>query len=812
MRPPVVLAGIVWLASVSIAGQTIPAPAARGGAAATRAAVPASPHQPLVDRYCAGCHNDRRLAGGFSWTTVDLTHPAANAPAAEKVIRKLRAGLMPPPGAARPDPALLQALGASLEAGIDRSAAARPFAGAPELHRLNRTEYRNAVRDLLGLDLDVSALLPPDELGRGFDNMADALSITPSLVQSYVRAAGKISRMAVGDRTAAPAETLYRVPKVVNQTRHVDGAPLGTRGGVSVVHYFPVDGEYNFKLALYYDYLETLFGQSLPPNLQGQQIEVSIDGAPAGLFTIDPNIPETKNLLVSPRLKVAAGPHRVSAAFLAKFDGPTEDLFRQVDQSMIDISAGVPGFIGLPHLLSMTVAGPYLTTGLSETPSRRTILTCSPVSAADELACVGKIVTALGRQGFRRPLTDADTEFLLGYYREGRKEGGFEGGIQMVVQAILANPKFLFRFETTPRDAVPGSNFRVGDLELASRLSFFLWSSGPDDRLLTLAAQDKLGEPAVLEREVRRMLADRRADAIVDNFAYQWLRLQSVKEADPDGGLYPNFTRNLGQSMTKETKLLFDSIMREDRSIVDLLTADYTFVDEVLARHYGIAGVRGSTFRRVPVTDPNRVGLLGHSSILTLTSLANRTSPVLRGKYVMEVLLGAAPPPPPADVPPLVENVENHKALPVRERLEAHRRSPACAACHRMMDPIGLALENFNAIGRWRSTDSGARIDPTGQLFDGTALDGPVSVRQAILQRKDSFVAGFTESFLQYGLGRLLDYRDMPAVRAIEREAANHDYRFSSFVLGVVRSVPFQMRKADDAATTVEPGEARLRW
>ncbi|MGH9203455.1 MAG: DUF1592 domain-containing protein, partial [Vicinamibacterales bacterium] len=404
--------------------------------------------------------------------------------------------------------------------------------------------------------------------------------------------------------------------------------------------------------------------QNLPANLQGQQIDVSVDGARVALFTIDPKIPETKNKLITEKIAITAGPHRVAAAFLSKFDGPTEDAFRQVEQSMIDISAGVPGLMALPHLLSMTIAGPFTVTGVSETPSRRHIFSCTPRSDVEEPRCAQQIIARLARQAYRRPLTDTDTEFLFQYYKEGRKEGHFENGIRMAIQAILANPKFLFRFETTPARVAPGANFRLGDVELASRLSYFLWSRPPDESLLLLARQGQLADPVVLEREVRRLLADRRADALADNFAFQWLRLQSVKEADPDGGLYPSFTRNLGESMTRETKMLFGSIMREDRPIVDLLTADYTFVDEVLARHYGIAGVQGGAFRRVPVTDPNRQGILGHASILTLTSLATRTSPVLRGKYVMEVLLGVAPPNPPGDVPPLQENVENHKALP----------------------------------------------------------------------------------------------------------------------------------------------------
>jgi len=767
-------------------------------------AMTVSSQQTLVNRYCAGCHNDKVQSGGFSWTRIDLADPGQNAQQTEKVIRKLQAGMMPPAGASRPETVSLKAFGSTLETTIDRAAAARPFAGAPELHRLNRTQYRNAIRDLLSLDVDVASILPPDEMGRGFDNISDALSVTPALVQGYVRAASKISREAVGDTQVSPTMSMYTVPKVVNQMRHVDGAPWGTRGGTSVIHNFPTDGDYSFKLKFYYDYLETLFGQSLPANLQGQEIEVSIDGARVALFKIDPTIPETKNLLTTEPIRVAAGPHRVSAAFIAKFDGPTEDQFRQVEQSMVDISAGVPGLIALPHLQTLTVAGPFSVTGVSATPSRRKIFSCTPASGKDETSCAEKIVATLARQAFRRPLTDADTEFLMNYYQEGRSEGGFENGIRMAVQAIIASPKFVFRFEKTPANAAPGKNYRISDLELASRLSFFLWSSIPDEQLLNLASQGKLRDTAVLEREVRRMLADRRSDALVDNFAFQWLRLQSVREADPDSGIFPNFTRNLGQSMTRETKLLFDSVMREDRNIVDLLTANYTFVDEILAKHYGIPNIQGSTFRRVPVTDPNRLGLLGHSSFLTLTSLANRTSPVMRGKYVMEVLLGVAPPAPPADVPPLIENVDNQKALSVRERLEIHRKVEPCASCHKMMDPIGMALENFNAIGNWRNNDSGFRVDPTGQLYDGTKLDGPVSLRNAVLSHTDSFISSFTESLMSYGLGRLIDYQDMPIVRSIERDAAKNNNRFSSFVLGIVKSVPFQMRKAEDVAPTVD--------
>jgi len=466
----------------------------------------------LLNEYCFGCHDADGRAGGLSLQDFRPDHPDRLPELAEKMMRKLRAGLMPPAGAPRPDAATVKAFRLALAASVDRSAAAHPFAGTPELHRVNRTEYRNSIRDLLGLDLDVSSLLPPDEMGRGFDNMADVLSVTPTLVQGYVRAAGKISREAIGDPHAAPSMTMYTVPKVVNQMRHVDGAPLGTRGGASVVHTFPADGEYTFKLTFYYDFLETLYGQSLPPNLQGQEIEISVDGARAAIFTIDPNIPETKNILTTPRIPVSSGPHRVSAAFIAKFDGPTEDEFRQVEQSMVDISAGIPGLIALPHLQSMTIAGPFAVTGLSATPSRRRILTCTPASSEEETACARSIIARLARTAFRRPTSDEDAGFLFDYYKEGRAEGSFESGIRMAVQAIVANPQFVFRFERTPATARPGTNFRLDDLDLASRLSYFLWSSSPDDQLLTVAQHGRLSDPAVLEREVRRMLADRRSE------------------------------------------------------------------------------------------------------------------------------------------------------------------------------------------------------------------------------------------------------------------------------------------------------------
>lgn len=768
--------------------------------------------QAIVNRYCAGCHNDQLKSGGFSWKTLDLSHPERNREMAEEVSRKLRAGMMPPAGAPRPEPAKLDALAETVESGVDRAVALHPYAGAPDLHRLNRSEYRNSVRDLLDLDVDVSSMLPPDDMSHGFDNMADALTVTPAVMQGYVRAAGKISRLAMGDLQAAPQQTMYNVPKVVNQMRHIDGAPFGTRGGVSVIHNFPADGEYKFSLTLYYYYLEQLFGIALPANLTNQQIEVSIDGAPIQTFTIDPKVPETKASYVTPLVQVKAGPHRLSAAFIAKADGPLVDTVTLDENVLLDVSIGTqPGMTTLPHLHTLTVTGPMKITGVSDTPSRKAILTCRPETASEELPCAKKIIAHLARRAFRRPVTEADLERLLNEYQFGRNEGNFESGIRMAVQAVIADPQFVFRFEHDPATAVAGTNFRISDLELATRLSYFLWSSAPDDQLLTLATANKLHTPAVLEKEVRRMLADPKSQSLALNFASEWLHLQNLKEVEPDAVLFPNFTRNLALSMLKETQLLFASVMHEDRNVVDLLDAKYTFVDERLARHYGIPDVAGSEFRRVALTDPNRYGLLGQGSILTLTSQANRTSPVQRGKYVMEVLLGTPPPNPPPNVPALKENVNNEKQQTVRERMEEHRQNEPCHTCHQMMDPIGLSLENFDAVGVWREKDSGMPVDNSGKMYDGTKLNGPVSLREAVLSHQRAYLDNFAENLLSYAVGRVLDYRDMPAVRAMVHSAAKNNDRFSSFVLSAVESVPFEMRKAQDTqpvpSSTMAPAD-----
>jgi hypothetical protein len=757
----------------------------------------------LVTQYCAGCHNDQLKSGGFSWSTVDLTHPEQTAGQTEKVIRKLQVGMMPPPGLPRPDAAATKAFLTSLESSVDQAAALHPNPGRPALHRLNRTEYANSIRELLAVDVDVSPLLPADDMSHGFDNMADVLTISPALMQGYIRAAGKISREAVGDPQALPLTTTYSIPRVASQVRHVDGTPIGTRGGMAVVHDFPADGDYTFKIGFYYAATGALFGQNQG---KGQQIEIAVNGEQVALIDINPSMTLAKDGIKTPLVKVRAGPQRISASFIQKFDGPIEDEYHMVEQALVDVTVGsVPGMTTLPHLHELSVTGPTNVAGVSNTPSRRKIFTCRPLAASEEIPCAKQILAGLVRQAYRRPSTENDLEALLSFYQSGRNNASFDAGVTTAIQAIISNPEFVFRFERDPANVAPGRNYRIGDLELASRLSFFLWSSPPDDELIALASQGKLKDPAVLEKQTRRMLADPRSEVLATNFAGQWLHLQNLKGVNPDLFVYPDFDKTLSSSMRRETELLFDSIMREDRNVLDLLTANYTFVDERLAKHYGIPNIMGNRFRRVTLTDPNRFGLLGHGSILTLTSTAIRTSPVQRGKYVMEVLLGTPPPPPPPNVPALPENADSRtghvaKPLSVRERMEEHRANPNCAGCHKLMDPIGFALENYDALGVWRTNDSGFRIDPAGQMFDGAKLSGPVSLREALVNHSDAFIGTFTENLLAYGLGRVLEFYDMPAVRAIEREAARNNNRFSSFVLGIVKSAPFQMRRAEESA------------
>ncbi len=771
----------------------------------------------LLDQYCITCHNERLKTGGLALDTLPLNPLGeTNAETWEKVVRKVRAGLMPPAGAKRPDRGALDALAKSIEDSIDHFAAANPNPGRAPLHRMNRVEYANAIRDLLALDVDATTLLPADDSSHGFDNIADVLGVSPSLLERYVSAAAKISRLAVGERDASPAQVTYTIKGDLSQNQTLEGQPLGTRGGTTVRHNFPVDGEYVIKLSL----LKLSFGQVFGEGAEGEELEVTLNGERVKLFKLDevpmffmreapgshppkpqPTDPLEERVKMTPdirlefRQKVKAGPQTIGVAFLQKSHAANEDLVRRPASSTYDVFIGMQyGYTTAPHLSRVVITGPYNPTGLGDTPSRRRVFMCAPKSAAEETPCARQIVSTLARRAFRRAVNDADVTPLLSFYQQERERtGNFEAGIEMAVRRVLADPEFIFRFEPTPARVSPGTPYRISDSELASRLSFFLWSSIPDDELLKLGIEGKLHEPAVLEKQARRMLADPKAGALVTNFANQWLYLRELKNANPDVTVFPDFDDNLRQGFQRETEMLFESVMRENRSVLDLLDADYTFVNERLAKHYGISNVYGPDFQRVPVPGDARRGLLGHGSLLLVTSNANRTSPVIRGKWILENLIGSQAPTPPPDVPPLEEK-PTAAARSVRERIEQHRANPACAGCHKIMDPIGLALENFDAIGRWRTTDEGVTIDASAQLVDGTAIDGPASLRKALLNRPEAFVTAMTEKLLMYGMGREIKYYDMPAVRAVMKDAAPNRYRFSDLIMGIVKSSPFQMR------------------
>lgn len=761
----------------------------------------------LVDRYCSSCHNDDQRKGGLSLESFDFAHPEKNPETAEKIIRKLRAGMMPPPGRKRPSDQETDALAGELEQHIDAAAAAHPYAGFTPLHRLNRLEYANSVKALLGLDIDAAELLPADDLSHGFNNMADVLTVSPALLEAYISAAGKISREAIGDAHAAPVMATYMIPRVISQTRHVDGTPFDTRGGAAIVHTFPADGEYVFKIAFYTHQQGYLFGQT---QAKGQQLQIAIDGEPVAVVDVDPKFKDTDDLRTPP-IKIKAGQQVVSAAFINRSDGPVQDEVQPYDQSLIDVNvANMPGLTTLPHLRGLTIIGPNKVTGVSETASRDKVFVVYPARRADEPAAARTIITSLVRRAYRKPASATDVKEALAFYQKRRDEGeSFDEGIRAALEAILANPQFIFRFEYAPAKAIAGRNYAVSDLALASRLAFFLWSAPPDDELLRAASTGRLHQRPVLEREVRRLLADKRSESLSTNFAVQWLSLKNLDEVLPDPYQFPNFDKNLAQSMRRETELLFDDVARYDRSVLTLLTADYTFVDGRLAKHYGIANVLGNRFRRVALTDENRRGLLGQASILTLTSTANRTAPVTRGKWVMQVLLGTPPPPPPPNIPILAEAADLTTPQSVRQRMEEHRKNPSCASCHRVIDPIGFSLENFDPTGAWRNADDGIKIDASGTLFDGTPLHGPADLRAGILKHREAFLRVFAENLFAYGLGRVPDYRDEPQVRAIVARAAKHDDRFSEYVLGIVESPAFTQRSA--ANPNAQPDQSVLK-
>ena len=772
------------------------------------------PPAPLLDQYCVTCHNEKLKTGGLSLQGANLADIPKGAETWEKVIRKLRVGAMPPQGMPRPDKTTLDGFATFLETSLDRGYASKPNPGRATMHRLNRTEYANAIRDLLALDIDTTELLPPDDESSGFDNIADVLRVSPSLMERYLSASWNISRLAVGNLSIAPSTATYRVRPDLSQDQHIEGLPLGTRGGILIHHTFPVDGEYIIKVRLWRNTFDLMRGME-----DSHQIEISLDGERVRLVTVgghDDFVKMAENpgsfgtdldQRLTIRIPVKAGSRAISATTILRSHAQKDDLIKAFMRTTVDGE----DITGDPSVDRLTVEGPFNQTGVGDTASRRKIFVCQPVvdksGAKDELPCARKILSTLARHAYRRPLKDSDLEEPLSFYQRRRNNNGsFDAGIESALQLILASPEFLFRFEPDPANAAADTPYRIDDVALASRLSFFLWSSIPDDTLLNLAAQGKLKDPAVLDQQVKRMLADPKAESLADNFAEQWLFLRNLKNASPNLVDFPDFDDNLRQAMLQETKLFFESIQHEDRSVLDLLNGDYTFVNERLAKHYGIPGIYGSQFRRVPVTDPARRGLLGQASILTVTSYPNRTSPVQRGKWILTNILGTPPTPPPPNVPQLTENAEGAQPKSVRERMEAHRADAVCAGCHKVMDPVGFALENFDAIGRWRASDDGVKIDPSGTLFNGAKVAGAAELRQTLTSRPEIFVGVMTEKLLTYALGRGVEYYDMPAVRKIVRDAGTRDFKFSSLITGVVKSSPFQMKlKAPPLAADARP-------
>jgi hypothetical protein len=776
-RVVLALAVAVWSVAVSSS-----APQAQSQ---PESAPPTADLSRTITQYCATCHNERNrtaaTASGVVLDHVDFTRLAQDGEMWEKVIRKLRAGAMPPAGMPRPDRAAHDALVSFLETTLDRAAANRPNPGRSSPHRLNRVEYANAIRDLLALNVDPAGLLPPDDSADGFDNNSDVLSVSPVLLERYLSAAATISALAVGDPKIIAGSEMYRIRGDASQTGQDEALPPGTRGGLMARHTFPLDGEYVIKVKLLEINLGSIRGleyeHQLEVTVDGERVLLAPVGGPKDYTESSLNATNVVNSLaerLQVRVKLKAGQRPVGAAFLMKNAAQGANRLQNFERSTLIAT----DHLGLPHVENITITGPFNPTGVSDTPIRRRLFVCRPAKAADESACAKRIISTLARRAYRRPVTEADVTSLMSFYDAGRREGSFDRGVELATRAVLVSPKFVFRVERDPAGVTPGSPYRVSDVDLASRLSFFLWSSIPDDELLDLASRGQLNKPAVLDAQVRRMLADPRAQALVDNFAGQWLHI-----------------RNLRNTFERELELFVGSVITEDRSVLDLMTADYTFVNERLAKHYRIPNVYGPDFRRVSLKQDARRGLLGKGGVLTLTSHADRTSPVVRGKWILDNLLGTPPPPAPAVVPPFPEEVPGVPST-VRGRMEQHRSNPACAGCHKVMDPLGLALENFDAVGAWRTRESGIAIDASGELTDGTKIDGVAALRDALVRRPEVLVGTMTEKLMIYALGRTLEYQDMPAVRAIVQSSARDNYRFSSLVRGIVSSVPFQMRSA----------------
>ncbi len=758
---------------------------------------------PVIRQYCVRCHNDQMLRGNLSLETFDTAAAHEHAATAEKMIVKLRAGMMPPPGARRPAASTLLTLVETLENVVDEAAAVNPNPGARRFQRLNRAEYERVIRDLLALEVDASRWLPADTYLGNFDNMSDAQGLSTTLLEAYLRAATDVSRLAVGNPAALPKSVKYTNPIEVSQHAwdHIEGAPYGTRGGMVVTHDFAADGEYVFSI-------ETLFGDGAG----FEDIDISIDGEGVASLGLAHGAASGLPIRTGPIL-VRAGQRRVSAAFVRKIEGPYEDRLSPHAWSFVGGEDSVAwanyGITALPHLSNLIITGPQRSRGLSATTSRERIFSCRPSSAEQERPCAEAIVSRLARQAYRRPVTEEDLAGPMSFYDRAAVEGGFEVGVRTALQAVLASPLFIFRLERVPSGVRPGASYRLNDLDLATRLSFFLWATSPDNELLALAADGRLSEPGVLEQQVERMLVDPRSEALATRFASQWLRLQDTEDNQPEPYLYPDFTGQLRDDLVRETQLLFDYLVRDDRSLLELFTADYTLLNERLARHYGIPGVSGDEFRRVTYPDDTRRGILGHGSVLLLTSMSARTSPVLRGKWVMEVLMGTPPPPPPPDIPAFedTKSAAQGRQLTTRERLEIHRANPTCHACHRFMDPIGLALDNYDVTGRLRIRENGAPLDTRGTFYDGTDVSTPSELVDLLMKRPIPLVRNFATNLLAYAMGRRVEYYDQPQIRALVRAAEANDYRMSSFILGVVKSVPFRMmRSATVVDQQTEPG------
>jgi hypothetical protein len=764
-----------------------------------------------VQRYCASCHSPTMKKGNLSLRGFDVDSATNDLAVSEKMIRKLRAQMMPPPESRKPGGDTLLALVETLEQTIDK-ASAKPNPGTRTFQRLNRPEYEAAIRDLLGVEIDAGLYLPLDTKSANFDNIADVQALSPTLLESYLNAAAAVSRAAVGDKKAASTLVMYNASPFGSQHPwdHVEGAPFGTRGGIVADHIFPADAQYTFRINV-----------SGGTGTRLEDIDVSIDGERIGLLHYERGVgrnlasadaPNGADYLRMDTVRVKAGQHRVSAAFVRRTEGPYEDLIKPHDWSRASNGTASAGTTEPPHVIEIAIGGPFNATGISETPSRKLIFSCHPAAnatTAKQHACADEILTRLGTRAYRRPLTAHDRKSLLTFFDSGAANGGFDEGVRLALQAILSSPYFVFRFEPAPAKIAEGQDYQISDVDLASRLSFFLWGTIPDQRLLTLAEQKRLSNKLVLEREVKRMLADPRANALSTRFAAQWLRLQDLEKVHPDAFLFPDFDLQLADAMRQETQLLFGDLVKNDKSILDLFTADYTFVNERLAKHYGIPNITGDEFQKVKYADSTRRGILGHGSILVQTSLANRTSPVLRGKWVMEVLIGMPPPPPPPGVPDLEEtkDAKDGKQLTTRERMEIHRANATCRACHQYMDPMGLALDNFDVTGKLRFRENAMPLDTKGQMYDGTSVSSPAELTAALLKRPIPLVRSFTENLMAYALGRRVEDYDQPAVRVIAKEAEAKGYRISSFIMGVVNSSAFRSKRAEAVAADAQDKE-----